>query len=615
MSNRNRILLSLLLLFVILFSSCEIGTKKGYAVDYDIWDGSVDTSWYDNYSTQSTYFIDSASQLAGLAYIVNNNIDNFIGDYFYLTKSLDLNGYAWTPIGEGSRLTTGLDGDLISDKKTAYRFAGVFNGLGHEIKGLTNMGKDGNNYVPNEDRCVDSMFVYGLFGLVRYGGIYNLTLTDIDIDFTEPIYKDIEVKLDNGETAVVAKRFLCDSVGGLVAQTRMDYEITHCSVGTGGDIIENQYNVSESTIGLKAFTFSDKFYEKVPTASYDSLEFSKDADNVITGIIFSQDGLTVEYDIKQGSPVQKGFDLGGEEEYPLSRVRAVAGGLVGRAGSKTEYTSATLRVTGSSNYCSIEGGVSAGGLIGLASYTDVIVIKDCVNFGNVISRENSGGLLGLSSAETDTKEDQIVINTKRFEIENCTNYGNLMARTNAGGIAGQIAADTVKIKTFRNYGSYVNKKPETLDAKTDAASMKDPFIVPVRLASGILIGYISDLENDFVAEGVSFNMYLQQMKYYGRLGSINDEYLATSFYARIPADDPVYGGKKLNTSFERNVSSAITPVLIENTDPKFRKYFNMRDYIGKVDNRISDEIKFYINNVNKDVERAANNNYYTELID
>ncbi len=41
----------------------------------------------------------------------------------------------------------------------------------------------------------------------------------------------------------------------------------------------------------------------------------------------------------------------------------------------------------------------------------------------------------------------------------------------------------------------------------------------------------------------------------------------------------------------------------------------MRDYIGKVDNRISDEIKFYINNVNKDVERAANNNYYTELID
>ena len=45
---------------------------------YEIWDGTVDTTWYDQNPDQKEYSIYNASQLAGLAKLVNSG--NYLRD-------------------------------------------------------------------------------------------------------------------------------------------------------------------------------------------------------------------------------------------------------------------------------------------------------------------------------------------------------------------------------------------------------------------------------------------------------------------------------------------------------------------------------------------------------
>ena len=76
---------------------------------YDVWDGSVDTQWYDENETE--FEISKASELAGLAKIVNDKSDSFEG------KTINLNNVEWTPIGSQE-----------------FGFSGKFEGNNHSIK-------------------------------------------------------------------------------------------------------------------------------------------------------------------------------------------------------------------------------------------------------------------------------------------------------------------------------------------------------------------------------------------------------------------------------------------------------------------------------------------------
>ncbi|MBR5791406.1 MAG: SipW-dependent-type signal peptide-containing protein, partial [Phascolarctobacterium sp.] len=106
-----------------------------------IWQGGVDYSWYDEDATELT--IGSAEQLAGFAALVNGTaeslttfaanstpiVDSFAGKTITLTSDIDLNGLAWTPIGNWDKA-----------------FEGNFDGNGHTIK-FTNTVYDGGNYM------------------------------------------------------------------------------------------------------------------------------------------------------------------------------------------------------------------------------------------------------------------------------------------------------------------------------------------------------------------------------------------------------------------------------------------------------------------------------------
>ena len=53
------------------FDDYECG---GYADDsLDVWDGSVDTSWFDESSIQDSYELDTAAKLAGLAKLISDS--------------------------------------------------------------------------------------------------------------------------------------------------------------------------------------------------------------------------------------------------------------------------------------------------------------------------------------------------------------------------------------------------------------------------------------------------------------------------------------------------------------------------------------------------------------
>lgn len=124
----------------------------------DVWDGTTDTSWYENNKDAAEFSIGTAAELAGLATLVNgtakdadnNSIAavNFSGKTIKLTADIDLGNQAWTPIGNGN---------------SSFAFFGTFDGDGYTISGL---------YINNSSQY------QGLFGYIDSSAIVqNLIVT------------------------------------------------------------------------------------------------------------------------------------------------------------------------------------------------------------------------------------------------------------------------------------------------------------------------------------------------------------------------------------------------------------------------------------------------------
>ena len=79
---------------------------------------TYDISWYNE--TDTEFVIDTAAELAGVAKLVNDKTDNFVGKTIKLDADVDLSAFRWDPIG--------------TSKNTA--FAGIFDGQGHTVSGL-----------------------------------------------------------------------------------------------------------------------------------------------------------------------------------------------------------------------------------------------------------------------------------------------------------------------------------------------------------------------------------------------------------------------------------------------------------------------------------------------
>lgn len=147
------ILLAICLLFAGL-TSCDNKTKEP-PIESELtsrWDGTtVDTAWYKE--GDSNFTLTNASQLAGLAKLVNESTD-FTDKTITLSVNVDLNGKPWTPIGGK---------DLL--------FAGTFDGGNKTISNLM-IGEGG--YI-------------GLFGVVGNANIKNINIVNANVSGTERV--------------------------------------------------------------------------------------------------------------------------------------------------------------------------------------------------------------------------------------------------------------------------------------------------------------------------------------------------------------------------------------------------------------------------------------------
>lgn len=206
-------LITVLMAFCMLFGLAVVGTaaEETEIPPTDIWDGTVDTSWYN--TEDRVFTLTTAEQLAGLAAIVNGTASGIVPDSFYgktvnLAADIVLNSgnfqysnsksesqagtllyngepltyvsgnqwstptqgtvYSWTPIGnlEGNN---NIESVVLT--ATAYKpgiFCGSFNGQGHTVSGL---------FVKTSKESVSDCYK-GLFGTFAGKSLKNLTVTN-----------------------------------------------------------------------------------------------------------------------------------------------------------------------------------------------------------------------------------------------------------------------------------------------------------------------------------------------------------------------------------------------------------------------------------------------------
>ena len=151
-----------------------------------VWNGGRQM-WTRGEGTESNPFlIESAENLAYLAYAVNKGYD-MLGVHFLLTTDIDLNGsedQQWVPIGLGSKYGYSEDGCDRGNPSTYgefypfSRFKGHFDGGEHSISNLyinqengSNLGLFGIVYVENEENLTVIENVFVISGYIRGGGI------------------------------------------------------------------------------------------------------------------------------------------------------------------------------------------------------------------------------------------------------------------------------------------------------------------------------------------------------------------------------------------------------------------------------------------------------------
>lgn len=156
-------ILSIIMVVVLVIAIMPTDVFCGTDTSENVWDGSVDTSWYDD--TKTEFDISTPSQLAGLSKVVNDGND-LSGKTFNLTKDIVLNADSenykdWGTTAPANEWTA--IGFYRADQEQSS-FKGTFDGHNHTVKGL---------YINKPDQTMQ-----GLFGYSEEGKIINVGIIE-----------------------------------------------------------------------------------------------------------------------------------------------------------------------------------------------------------------------------------------------------------------------------------------------------------------------------------------------------------------------------------------------------------------------------------------------------
>ena len=315
----------------------ELGEKDSYIEEYSVWDGESTEPITKGSGTESDpYLIESAAQLAGLAYNINNN-DNYVykGKYFKLMKDIDLASKPWAPIGNKTHFPhLRLDG----------------NG-----KSIINLKVDVG------DGCAGLFYWLSGTSSTEKSVVRNLTIRNAD------------VKTGGRDAGVIVGSTSFSDI----MNCRVDGAVTsaYCAggiVGSGDPSIINCRADVNVTVNAPASTSTPR-----PSVTAGGLigdiSFNNEHDNTITNCTVRG---TVTVSSQDQSAIRNDFHVGG-----------VAGLAFANVIDCTSYAEV---------YSTSENEVRVGGLVGAVGAGGEI--KNCSAYGNVHGKKNNfvGGAYGYA---------------------------------------------------------------------------------------------------------------------------------------------------------------------------------------------------------------------------
>ncbi|MDO5522172.1 MAG: hypothetical protein Q4G58_16880 [bacterium] len=321
------------------------------------------------------------------------------------------------------------DIDLSQDRKTRdwqpiKTFSGSLDGNGYSIKNL---------YVEQENSSV------GLIVEASNATIKNVSLTDVNLSGKNTA--GLVVKVPSGSQLTIDG---CNVVGtlkgkqvsaGLVAQAYGKVAIRNVSAngtieggllgGIIGEMNEGQvtyatYKGSISKTGYSYYYSLGGIVGQINTNTTNALIDSCDVEATLSnggGIVGSANGGSIKNCTMQGS------------------INGYGGGILAVSTSFYGEEKNRIQVLNCTNKADITIG-GGGGIVGQAN--DGCTIKNCINYGNVTGRMESGGIAGMLM--------------RNGLVEDCVNYGDMQAfdKDDGTGAAGGIVGRTVDYMSFND---------------------------------------------------------------------------------------------------------------------------------------------------------------------
>ena len=185
----------------------------------DVWDGSTVTEFkFGSGTEQEPYLITRASELKYIADQVNSGT-TYENTYFQLASNINLNGNAWTPIGN-----------------TNNSFKGIFDGAGHYISNLRiNITSVPTNTIEN----------YGLFGTI---GDSNNRITIKNIEL-----RAVNITINSNGTTANNTTTKGWHIGGIVGTMYNNSSVQNCIVTdlaiSGGSNLTLRTNYTQLAVG------------------------------------------------------------------------------------------------------------------------------------------------------------------------------------------------------------------------------------------------------------------------------------------------------------------------------------------------------------------------------
>lgn len=440
-----------------------------YYSELDTWDGTTVSSSLEGEGTEANpYLISSGADLAYIRDQVNSEATTFAGEYFKLTKSIDLNDTENFTIGTSETISFGghLDGNncsirginvnlttpkaslfycLLKDAsiKNLSAYGTVSGGqyvggiVGRSFGTLLNLTNYVNVTQSGANGCggvaggtTSSSYTEGC---VNYGTIECITGHNKTAGITGlgegGIKNCVNFGTINGNSltgGVVGESFaaqnLCENLvnyGTITTKTNAGGVIGQSAAPVVKNIVNYGY-VKNSTTGDSATSFTAGAVGCVKSGALSNLVNYGNVDGSARVA-----GITGQVDSASTTTFDNCYNYG--RISCGHKTNSYIGGILGAAKAAT--------VTACINYGEVVGkGFYVGGILGVITTSGKMVINNCENHANISGSSNAvGGIVGGPVNETKGE----------VTVSGCTNTGDITGPSMVGGIIGKFTKGTI----------------------------------------------------------------------------------------------------------------------------------------------------------------------------